>query len=158
MTAKHIQSLGPSSRCHPEKKNTSCWSEPASRASLYTMILKSQIKTTKAVTAWFRTSTPHPPQVPFPSTKPLLELVHRIIKIWSEAESTALPSGISAKRKKGKKKMDRKKSQKSVLFSQMSKDNPTPPGEMKSVTNKGRKRETSGEKGDVPDRGSCGYT
>lgn len=99
-----------------------------------TMIFKSQLKTT-------RSRPLLRPHSSFPSTKPLLELVQGIIKIQSEAKSTALPPGISANQQRGKKDRNHRKS----VFSKVQ---TPPPGEIKFGTDEGRMKEANKEKGD----------
>lgn len=99
-----------------------------------TMIFKSQLKTTRSRPLLC-------PHSSFPSTKPLLELVQGIIKIQSEAKSTALPPGISANQQRGKKDRNHRKS----VFSKVQ---TPPPGEMKFGTDEGRMKEANKEKGD----------
>lgn len=150
MTAKHIQSLGPSSCLSSwEKSKPFEWAQqPAatafSPACFYTMIFKSQIKQKKKTVGALILVSPSP-FTPFPSHKPLLELVHRIIKSSFEAKINYPPimhfCTISEQREKQTRKIT-----KSVLFSQTSRGPRPPEGKVKFVINAGRRGETNREK------------
>lgn len=119
------------------------------------MIFKSQLKTkTGAISAWFQTSlTPH---APFPSTKPLLELVHGRIKIRSEAKSNRPPIRHFCKSAKRKKDRERDNKKGSFFFLHFpSKGNDVCNKRKKTEGDQGRER---GQNEDVPGRGSCGDT
>lgn len=132
VTAKHIQSLAPSSRCHPEKKKTQAFrlSQRPERVSY----LKKSNKNNESCHRLSPDLSPAPPPCLHPFYKTPAGLVHRTIRIPSGAKSVALPSGISAFTRE---KKDRE-SQKSV---RSLKCPPPPPPRGNDVGDKQRENE-----------------
>lgn len=172
MTAKHIQSLGPSSCLTSWEKSKP--SEQAQRpaataltpACFYTMIFKSQIKQQQKKIVGALILVSPLPSTPFPSRKPPAGIGPQNNKefIWGKKKIIALPSCSSAQYL-GNKKNKLEKSQKASCFLKHP-GAKTPWGEVKFALNAERRGETNREKrgtggrqnNDIPQRGSCGYT
>lgn len=173
MTAKHIQSLGPSSCSSSwEKSKPSEWVQQQApllclQHVLYFMILKSQIKQ-KTVGALVPILLLPPSLPPFPKTLTPAGIGPQNKELnWGKNElHSRIPSCISAQQL-SKEENQLEKSQKALLLLKC-RGAQTPWGEVRfGVTGGGRARERQrkgtlgtggGQNKDIPLRGSCGST